>query len=247
MGYKTGEIHEAVLETMMGYIFNVEEITVIQTDSFQCGDEYIIFLKAINEDTCLLRHTELPYMEQVTKDGKTEKQFNMDVYDVCFTSDKEIYVTAIGDKSISRLSLSGLVSAVFSTDPFEPMGICLTMDGNLMLTLSDTESELYEINSRSRRLVRHVTLTGDVIRKYEYQEDGQTRLFTYPRKIIQNGNTDICVINWTSISISELVLLSLSGSLKFVYHGQDQRKDFTATDVVCDTHFNIIVSELQNS
>lgn len=52
----------------------------------------------------------------------------------------------------------------------------------------DDESERYQPNWHSRRLVRHVILTGDVIRKYKYQEDGQTRLFAVPYKVIQNGN-----------------------------------------------------------
>uniref|UniRef100_A0A8W8IXK2 Uncharacterized protein n=1 Tax=Magallana gigas TaxID=29159 RepID=A0A8W8IXK2_MAGGI len=69
--------------------------------------------------------------------------------------------------------------------------ICQSTDGGLLLSLSDTESEKYQPDSSSRRLVRHVTLTGDVIREYEFQEDGQTRLFNIPRTIKQNANTDI--------------------------------------------------------
>ena len=116
-----------------------------------------------------------------------------------------------------------------------------------MVTLRDTESEEYELNSRSRRLVRHVTLTGDVIREYEYREDGQTRLFTWPGRVTQNGNKDICVINMMSNTCGELVIVSFSGSLKSVYYGQDQREEVNVTDVVCDSHFNILLCEAKNS
>ena len=86
---------------------------------------------------------------------------------------------------------------LFSTDPLGPWGICQTKDGGLLVTLEDTETDIYQPKSHSRRLVRHVTLTGDVIHEYviEYQEDGQARLLTSPYIINQNGNNDICVIN----------------------------------------------------
>ncbi|XP_052706700.1 uncharacterized protein LOC128182128 [Crassostrea angulata] len=113
----------------------------------------------------------------------------------------------------------------------------------LMITLRDTESELYQPNSKSRRLVRHVTLTGDVIREYEYQEDGQTRLFTTPIRVKQNRNTNICVVNRTSETTSELVILSSTGNLKCIYRGQKKTKHYYLHDVVCDYRNNIIVSD----
>ncbi|XP_078330635.1 uncharacterized protein LOC144624627 [Crassostrea virginica] len=123
------------------------------------------------------------------------------------------------------------------------------MNGELLITLKDSESDQYEVNSRSRRLVRHVTFSVDIIREYEFLENGaeQTRLFTDPWRVTQNGNTDICVINGTSDTSSELLIISVSGSFKSVYHGQDNKETFKATDVVCDIQFNIIVSQLNNS
>ena len=123
------------------------------------------------------------------------------------------------------------------------------MNGELLITLKDSESDQYELNSRSRHLVRHVTLRGYVICEYEFLENsaGQTRLFTNPWGVTQNGYTDICVIKGTSDTSSELLIISVSGSFKSVYHGQDNKETFKATDVVCDIHFNIIVSQLNNS
>ena len=48
-----------------------------------------------------------------------------------------------------------------------------------------------------------MTLTGDLIHEYEYQEDGQTRLLT----VKQNGNTYVCVINRTNDSRNILLIL----------------------------------------
>uniref|UniRef100_A0A8W8J1B8 Uncharacterized protein n=1 Tax=Magallana gigas TaxID=29159 RepID=A0A8W8J1B8_MAGGI len=90
-------------------------------------------------------------------------------------------------------------------------------------------------------------MNGDVICEYEFQEDGQTRLFTVPWRVKQSTNTDICVVNWTSESTGELMILSFTGSLKLVYRGQKLEKKFKPTDVVFDSHCNIIVSDTFNS
>ena len=246
--HEGGDINEAVLESIMGQTFDAEQITVTETDSFQWSDKPILVSKAMNEDTCLIRQFDFPCVAQINKSGKKEKQFSVDVTDVCVTDNNDVYVTGLKNKSISRLSPSGSVSPVFSTDPLVPGAICQTKDGGLLVTLVDKKSNLLKPNSDSRRLVRNTTLTGDVIHEYEYQEDGQTRLFTVPWRVTQNDNTDICAINMKSETCSELVILSFSGSLKSVYPKQNVKdKSFYLSDVVCDSYSNIIVSEALNS
>ncbi|XP_078336962.1 uncharacterized protein LOC144626562 [Crassostrea virginica] len=245
--HEGGDINETMLESMMGQTFDAEQITVTETDSFQCGENPIVVVEATNEDRCLLVNTDFQNVVQLSKSGTKEKQVNVVVCGVCVTDNNELYVSDVKNMSISRLSQSGSVSPVFVTDPLVPLGICQTMDGGLLVTLGDNESDFFQPNSDSRRLMRHVTLTGDVIREYEYHEDGQTRLFTFPDKVTQNGNTDICVINKTREYIGELLILSFSGSVKSVYPKQEHRHNFYLTDVVCDSYRNIIVSEEKNS
>ncbi|XP_078336965.1 uncharacterized protein LOC144626566 [Crassostrea virginica] len=245
--HEGGDINEALLESMMGQTFDAEQITVTETDSFQWDEKPIYFLEAMNESSCLLSNTEFENVVQLSKSGTKEKQVNVGVCSVCVTDNNDVYVSDGENMSISRLSQSGSVSPVFSTDPLVPMGIYQTMDGSLLITLIDNESDIFQRNSDSRCLVRHVTLTGDFIREYEYEEDGQTRLFTWPDRVTQNGNTDICVINKTSETTGELLILSFSGSLKSVYPKQEHRHNFFLTDVVCDSYCNIIVSEKQKS
>ncbi|XP_022336251.2 uncharacterized protein LOC111132719 [Crassostrea virginica] len=232
---------------MVGYTFDAEQITATETDSFQLSDKPIVVLEAMNEYTCLIKQFDFPYVAQVSKFGKKKKRFSVDVGGVCVTDNNEVYISDFKNKSISRLSPSGSVSPIFSTDPLIPGRICQTKESGLLVTLIDTESDPYKPNSVSQCLVRHVTLTGDVIHEYEYQDDGQTRLFTLPRRVTQNSNTDICVINRTSRTSGELMILSFSGSLKSVYPGQDQRKKLYLLDVVCDSYSNIILSERSNS
>lgn len=68
----------------MGDIFNAEQIAVTQTDSFQCGDEFLKFLETTNEDTCLSKTFELPILDQINKNGKKEKQFIINANGVCY-------------------------------------------------------------------------------------------------------------------------------------------------------------------
>ena len=59
----------------MGKTYDVEQITVTETDSFQCSDNLIYVLESINEDRCLLKNTKLPNVVQVNKSSKKVKQF----------------------------------------------------------------------------------------------------------------------------------------------------------------------------
>ncbi|XP_062609533.1 uncharacterized protein LOC134271321, partial [Saccostrea cucullata] len=125
-------------------------------------------------------------------------------------------------------------------------GICRSVDSGLLVTLIDMASDYYELGSHSRRLVRHITVTGDVIHEYEYQEDGQTRLFTFPSRVTQNSNSDICVVNRTSETTGDLVVMYPSGRMKSVYRGQNMKENLIPTDVVCDSLCNILVTDFNN-
>ena len=71
--YKDGGINEALLESMMGDIFNAEETVIAATNSVQLGGGSTISLLDKNEDTCSLTNEKSPYLEQVNKHGKKEK------------------------------------------------------------------------------------------------------------------------------------------------------------------------------
>ncbi|XP_062572803.1 uncharacterized protein LOC134234772 [Saccostrea cucullata] len=160
-------------------------------------------------------------------------------------SELEVHITNC-EHSVSCLSPSGSVSTVISTDPLVPYGICKSVDGGLLVTLTDEVSDDHKLESHSRRLVSHITVTGDVIHEYEYQEDGQTRLFTEPYSVTQNSNSDICVVNRKSHTTRELVILSPSGRMKSVYRGQNLAENFCPHGVVCDSLGNILVNDPRN-
>ncbi|XP_061184999.1 uncharacterized protein LOC133193014 [Saccostrea echinata] len=164
---------------------------------------------------------------------------------MCVTDNGDVYFTEFISNSMSRLSPSRSVSIVIYTDPLVPIGICQSVDGGLLVTLIDRESDNYKLDSHSRRLVRRIRMTGDV-HEYEYQEDGQTRLFTYPYRVTLISNRDICVVNRTSDSSGELVIMSPSGHIKSVYRGRSLTKNFDPIDVVSDSLCNILVTDFNN-
>lgn len=225
----------------------MDDFTVTETESFQYGGKEIVIIEAINEYTCFIRDINSGCIEQVDRKNEKGTKTSVNVNDVCVTDICDVYATDFNNKSIVSLSSSDSVSTVFSTAPLVPLGICQSTVRGLLVSLRDTQSERYQPDSSSRRLVRHVTVAGDIIREFEYQEDSQTRLFTVPWRVKQTGNTDICVVNWTSESTGELVILSVTGCLKSVYRGQKLVNKFKPTDVVLDSHCNIIVSDTFHS
>uniref|UniRef100_K1P1S7 Uncharacterized protein n=1 Tax=Magallana gigas TaxID=29159 RepID=K1P1S7_MAGGI len=243
--YRGGDISEGSLDSIMGHTFDLDDFSVTETDSFQYGDKCLDVLEAIDKDICLVRAHKSDCFERMNIRNKKKEKSNICGNEVCVTDKDDFYVTDYTNHAIVRVSPSGSACTVLNTAPLVPAGICQSTDGGLLVTLVDDDTETFHPDSKSRRVLRHVTLTGDVIREYEYQVDGQTRLFTLPYKVRQNSNTDICVVNSTSQSTGELAILSSSGFLKSVYHGQ--KLTFDPSDVVFDSHCNIIVSNCPTS
>uniref|UniRef100_A0A8W8IGK9 B box-type domain-containing protein n=1 Tax=Magallana gigas TaxID=29159 RepID=A0A8W8IGK9_MAGGI len=235
--YRRGDISEELLESMMGQTLNLYDINVSERDSFEYGCKNIFALEAINtRDVYVTDYRNKSIVRLSPTDSVLRLPPSTSPFRRWFMS-----------HPASRQSPSDSVSTVFSTAPLIPVGICQSTERGLLVTLKDTKSKKYQPDSSSRRLVRHVILTGDVICEYEYKEDGQTRLFTIPYRVTQNSNTDICVVNRTGISDGELVIISSSGSLKSVYQGKHQGLQFNPSKVVCDFQCNIIVSDNLNS
>lgn len=249
--YEEKLIEEKLLKSMMGEIVDLNDIAVIESYSFCMESKPIDVLEGLNENN----YVSIEAGELKIRDKRNFlfwKEVSSNTNDVCVTNSRDMFFTDFHHKSICCFSLDvpHNISESFCTVPLIPYGICEATFNNkleLLVTLMDNESERYQPNSHSKRLVRHLTLTGDVIREYEFQEDGQTRLFTAPFRVKQNGNTDICVVNKTSNFTSELMILSSSGCLKVVYRGQRLVKKCQFSDVVCDSRSNIIVSDMENS
>ncbi|XP_061169479.1 uncharacterized protein LOC133178803 [Saccostrea echinata] len=244
--FRGGEIDVDLLESMFGQIFNIDDISAKETNSFQYGEHPVLVSEALSEDECYIRDGESDFIELVNRQGEKKQKFTIDFNDMCVTTNG-IYFTLREESTICYLSSSGSISELLSTDPLVPLGIFNSLDSGFFVSLQDSETDDYPLESHSRRLVKYLTLTGDVIHEYEYQEDGQTRLFTLPGRLCQNFNSDICVMNITSDNAGEIVIVSVSGRLRSSYLGQNLNENFFPVDLVCDSTYNILVIDPGNS
>lgn len=144
---------------------DLDDVTASGTETFQYGDKLLQVLEAVNDDACLVVSLDSNCIGKVNKRNKKTKKKNITVNSLCVTGSRDLYVTDYKNKSIVRLSPSGSVSTVFSTALLEPGGICQSIEKELLVSLMDENSEPLQLNPQSQRLVRHVTLTGDVIRE----------------------------------------------------------------------------------
>jgi hypothetical protein len=204
----------------------------------QYSGKPVYILSAFSKNDGYANFVESKCIKHITKQGEKKKKYNAAVNGVCVTDAGDIYVTDRENEVVVRLSPSGSVSTVVRTHPLTPTVICQSLDGGLLVTMEDEESKT--------SLPRHTTLTGDVICDYEYQEDGQTSLFTVAYRVKQNGNSDICVVNQTSETTGNLMILSSSSRVNSFYHGQNLKDNFAPSDVACDFRCNILVTELFN-
>ncbi|XP_062599220.1 uncharacterized protein LOC134260691 [Saccostrea cucullata] len=223
--YMRGEINDDVLESIIGHTLKLNCINATETNSFQPGNNAVFILEAISEDCCYIRSM-TSKIRKVNIAGNEKYESGINAKDVCVKADDCIYYTDYKNKCISSLSPYGYLSTIVSTKPLTPGEICLSLDGGLLVTLTDELSDTFELQPCRRRLVRHLKMNGDLIHDYEYQEDGRTRIFVQPTSIAQNGNRDICVVNQSGDKTGDLVLLSFSGRTKSVYRGQNMSRYF---------------------
>ena len=131
-----------------------------------------------------------------------------------------------------------------STNPLHPTFISKTQTDQILVSLRDG-GDYYNIQPSSRRLVQRMTLTGKILNTYEFREDGTTRLFTFPYRTAENGNSDICVVNAFNSEQGELVVLHKDGRMRASYRGQGG-SEFDPPSVACDSDSRIIVSDYNN-
>lgn len=108
---------------MISQTLDLHYIAVTEGDSFQCRDEGVLSMEAINEDTWFVGDIELEFIERITIKNNKE-QFKMNVNGIWIIDNGVMYATDFKNRSILRLSPLGSASTVFSTAPLRPVGIC---------------------------------------------------------------------------------------------------------------------------
>ena len=157
----------------------------------------------------------------------------------------DLIVTDSENKVIRRINSDGKETVIAHTKPLQPRWVCKTHTEDILVNLKD-DGDSFKIKPSSRRMVQRITLTGNVLQTYEYKDDKQTKLFVSPGRSVENGNSDICIINAKSAYSGELVVLRADGRVRFIYHGMDNAREFFPSGVACDSKTRIITTDSYN-
>lgn len=237
-----------LIESLAGTLADSDHIILSETNSFVFGADGINSLLASSEVTSWLYEQKGTQIVQVGIQGEVLRTVDLKNECDAFTlgPNNEIIATHLEAQSITIITSSETFKREISTSPLEPEGISLANNDCLLVTLVDNSME-FSLNERSRRLVRLMAVSGEVIRDYEYREDRKTRMFTLPRQAIQRKNDDICVLDYLNEKKGILHVISNDGEKLAVYTGRNLEKDFFPTDVVADDNCNVILTDPANN
>jgi hypothetical protein len=244
------QINSHTLESLLGSLRDTDDISLFEVASFVFGADAINSLAACSETACWLYEDKGTQIVQVGFQGQVMNTVDLKRECDAFTTgpNDEIIVSHLEEQSISVIARtsSSFHEKNISTKPLEPEGVTLANNGDILVTLVD-DSMKFTLDAKSRRLVRLMTLSGEITRDYEYREDGKTRMFTLPRRAIQRRNGDICVIDFLNETQGIIHVLSSEGQKLGAYTGQNLERNFLPTDILADNQCNIIITDPANN
>ncbi|XP_060068619.1 uncharacterized protein LOC132548755 [Ylistrum balloti] len=207
-------------------------------------------------DDCWIRLEKTNEIKLVTRTGKVKQIVRFDTSVACIanTAEGQIAVTCPDSHTIQEVQLDGTKKTLFHLDRLSPRAICLTTEGNLLMSLVEKWS--YALSAFSTRKIAKYTVRGYKMAEAEY--DGyRKRLFIKPSRIAASpASGDIAVINRTEYETSHLVILDKHLRLKFRYFGDGkiipnskrycgkESVQFCPQDVQYDKGNHILIAEL---
>lgn len=173
-------------------------------------------------------------------------QLDVSADDIAYMSSDTILISSPDEHFVNKVStVDGVTEKFLDLAPLFPTGIHVTNKKDIFVSLVEGHRYSFKVDSQ-RKVVRY---SSDKNIKFEYQFSGTKRLFTYPYRLFQNTNSDVCVVDKAGAFTGRLVVLDQSGSLRFTYTGScgaDQKSTFDPRDVVCDPLGRIIISDCGN-
>ncbi|KAJ8301021.1 hypothetical protein KUTeg_022540 [Tegillarca granosa] len=212
--------------------------------SFSIIAECVQSICSLSDDSAIINYYMRCDCDVVSVDEQVKNTFKFDFLpgDIKMTSHDNIIVTDNRKPLLHKLTTKGVKTQTISTSPLRPVALCEATDGNLLVSLVDKPS--HKVGKSSRRLVSRITMDGNTIESYEYQNT--SRLFTWPHGVSENINKDICVVDRTSKTSGRLVVVDNKGKLRYTYDGQKLNHSFYPRDVKCDKSGHVIVNDRNN-
>ncbi|KAK3102888.1 hypothetical protein FSP39_014713 [Pinctada imbricata] len=238
--YVPGKMDKRALRDMVGEIHSV---SVEEKHDMDIFSDTMISMKAISDSTALAMVLNDNYAKLIESTGDILKTMKTPCTDLIVLNSGEFVLIDKVKCNVSVLTEDENMITTIDTEPLHPTCINKADNYDILVTLRDN-GDRFNLVPTSRRVVQRMTLTGEVLHTYEFREDGETRLFTWPLMAVENNNMDICVVNRLSDNRAELVVLHKDGSVRFVFEDDGLKtQNFFPIDVECDSKCRILFTE----
>lgn len=212
------------------------------------GYRFISTVCQISGGYCWIGSSSGEYITLVNhgEDLQEIRKFSITADDIAHLGKENILVSCPDDHLVRNVSMETEISEIFlDVSPLYPTGLHVNNNDDILVSMVEGHRYSFKVDSQ-RKVVR---FSSDRNIKSEYQFVGTKRLFTYPFRLCENTNSDVCIVDKSGAFTGRLVVLELSGSLKFTYTGNstaDQKSTFDPRDVACDSLGRILVSDCGN-
>ena len=243
--YVEGEVLCDNLEKMIGEVkeSNLNTTRTEQISSFKHKETKVGTISPISRQEAWITYRSTKEFALLRQDGRHIESTPNGRGAYSFIMQNNAFLLCIGN-SILKVDTSGTISEFINAAPLKPGFIGKTLSNYVLVSLVDEPAGSRTENSQ--RLVQMVSPSGDIIRAYEYGDDGTTPVFTLPGKVTQNYNSDVCVVNQYENAKDEMrgnvCVFYEDGGLKFEYNGHSGK--FYPSGICCDSLCNIICSNV---
>ncbi|KAK3092242.1 hypothetical protein FSP39_000188 [Pinctada imbricata] len=157
------------------------------------------------------------------------------INDMVITRSGEMIVTC-KDKKVRRVSVSGEVSTMIDTSPFQPKGVCLTDSEDVVVCMRD--------HGKRNHIAVYSPDTGRKLREIRGIDGQGKKQITDPYRVVSNGK-DLCVVNWDP---DHVVCVDERGDVRWVYDGKEAKlsKSFNLRGISVDKYNNLLVTDIHN-
>ena len=232
--FAPGQINQGLIEKMIGAFeemampnvndrVSVEDndhVSVEEVRAFENSDNAVFGISPVSNTHAWVGYRESDDIRLLSlQKDEIECCISLTSYSDFVALGNDDFIVNYYDKQvIRRVTLHRQDNVFEHTKPLHPTYISKTRSNDILVGLKN-DGDDYELKPSSRRCVQRMSQNRKVLRTYEFQKDGTTRLFTYLSEMTENGNSDICVINRTSDGTGELIVLRRDGRVRFTYRG----------------------------